>query len=207
MRYETIKDATYAFVNEFNAFPEEMISKLISVNPDEWREVTMPSVGARVYCFNVNDSGEITEILKDEDGNKTYTVELDNGKNIKCKFDELETEDYGSLPMWGTMWQFSDSCDTYWIEEKDGVEVMSELGFKVWYSEEFGYFFGIDGAGFDFYEAYWIPLYKARGLKWHDQVAEQRYQMERKGYTIGKIGIFEYWMDGDRVIEEVLKNE
>ena len=147
MKYETIQDATYAFVNEFNSYPEEMISKLISVDPDEWREVTMPSVGVRVYCFNVNDSGEITKIFEDEDGNKTYTVELDNGKNIKCKFDELETEDYGSLPMWGTMWQFSDSCDTYWIEEKDGVEVMSELGFKVWYSEEFGYFFRCHRSG------------------------------------------------------------
>ena len=38
--------------------------------------------------------------------------------------------------------------------------------------EEFGYFFGIDGAGYDFYEAHWTPLYKARGLHWHDERTE-----------------------------------
>lgn len=27
---------------------------------------------------------------------------------------------------------------------------------------------GIDGAGYDFYEAHWIPLYEARGLHWHE---------------------------------------
>lgn len=207
MKHETIMDATYAFVNEFNAFSDGMIKKLISADPDEWRDVTMPSVGVRVYCFNANDSGEITNILEDEDETKTYEVELDTGRKIKCKFDELEMEDYGSLPMWGTMWQFSDSCDNWWMEEGDGVEAMSELGFKVWCSEEFGYFFGIDGAGFDFYEAYWIPLYKARGLKWHSEAAEQKCQMECKGYTIRKIGASEYWMDGDKVIEGVIKDE
>ena len=45
---------------------------------------------------------------------------------------------------------------------------MSECGFRIYYSEKYGYFFGIDGAGYDFYEAHWIPLYKARGLKWHE---------------------------------------
>ena len=39
-------------------------------------------------------------------------------------------------------------------------------------SGEFGYFFGIDGAGYDFYECHWIPLYKARGLQWHDEMTE-----------------------------------
>ena len=40
-------------------------------------------------------------------------------------------------------------------------------GFRIYESEEFGYFFGIDGAGYNFYDSHWIPLYDARGLKWH----------------------------------------
>lgn len=52
-----------------------------------------------------------------------------------------------------------------------------------------------------------IPLYKARGLRWHDPAAEQQYQMERKGYKIRNLGRKQYWMDGDRVVEEVLKSE
>ena len=35
----------------------------------------------------------------------------------------------------------------------------------------FGYIFGIDGAGYDFYEDHWIPLYKERGIQWHDKEA------------------------------------
>ena len=91
--------------------------------------------------------------------------------------------------------------------EGDGSKLMSECGFRVYESEDFGFIFGIDGAGYDFYESHWIPLYKARGLRWHDPAAEQQYQMERKGYTVGKIGMRQYWMDGDRVVEEVLKGE
>lgn len=74
---------------------------------------------------------------------------------------------YDKFPMWGWMWQFSDSLDDYWLKEEGGIATMSELGFRIYESEEFGYFFGIDGAGYDFYEVHWIPLYRARGLLWH----------------------------------------
>ena len=75
--------------------------------------------------------------------------------------------------MWGTMWSFGDGCDDWWLEEKNGIELMSQCGFRIYESEEFGYFFGIDGAGYDFYESHWIPLYKARGLQWHETETEE----------------------------------
>ena len=67
------------------------------------------------------------------------------------------------------MWSFGDEVDDYWLEEKGGLRVMSQCGFRIYKSGEFGYFFGIDGAGYDFYEAHWTPLYEARGMKWHDE--------------------------------------
>ena len=48
------------------------------------------------------------------------------------------------------------------------MQIMANCGFRIYESEDYGYIFGIDGAGYDFYEAHWIPLYKAIGLKWHD---------------------------------------
>ena len=78
-------------------------------------------------------------------------------------------EPYGVFPMWGTMWSFHDSIDDWWLEERDGIRLMSECGFRIYHHQEWGYFFGIDGAGYDFYSDHWIPLYKARGLKWHDE--------------------------------------
>ena len=74
----------------------------------------------------------------------------------------------GFLPMWGTMWSFSEPLDDWWLEEKNGLEAMARCGFRIYRQEDYGYIFGIDGAGYDFYEDHWIPLYKERGIQWHD---------------------------------------
>ena len=120
----TVLEAAHEFVREMNAIPQDMIAKLMTIDPDDWSEVT----------------------VFDDDGDYYRDV----------------------LPMWGTMWSFGDSLDDYWLEEMRGIEAMSKCGFRIYYNEEWGYFFGIDGAGYDFYEAHWCPLYRARGLKWHD---------------------------------------
>ena len=71
--------------------------------------------------------------------------------------------------MWGTMWSFNSIFDKEWIEKERNQKAMANCGFRIYHHEEWGYFFGIDGAGYDFYEAHWIPLYKARGLQWHNK--------------------------------------
>ena len=162
MRYETIREATEAWVHEMNAIPQGMIEKLYMDHPDDWTEVTMPSKYDRVYVYENGEYGEITEIEDD-----TYTIELDNGNEVKCESSDFESDKDSYLPMWGTMWSFGDSCDDWWLEEGNGIKLMSECGFRIYENEEFGYFFGIDGAGYSFYEEHWIPLYKARGLQWH----------------------------------------
>lgn len=167
MKYETMKDATYAFVNEFNAFPQSMIEKLMSLEPDEWHEITPPATGNHVYIYDGGDYGEIIDILTNEDEENIYRIEVDNGEIIEIVANGFEVIRDDLLPMWGTLWQFSDSCDNWWIEEDDGLQKMVECGFRIYQHDEWGYFFGIDGCGYDFYEAHWIPLYKARGLQWY----------------------------------------
>lgn len=88
-----------------------------------------------------------------------------------------------SLPMWRVMWSFGDSADDYWLKKGDGLELMAEYGFRIYEQEDFGYLFGIDGAGYNFMEAHWLPLYKARGLHWHRRInscrmAEGQYSEE-----------------------------
>lgn len=75
---------------------------------------------------------------------------------------------YEKLPMWGTMWSFGSSFDEWWLED-EGIALMSSCGFRIYCHETWGYFFGIDAAGFDFYEAFWLPLYNKRGLQWHEE--------------------------------------
>jgi hypothetical protein len=165
----TKNDAAHEWVKEFDAIRQEMIAKLMKYEPDDWCEVTMPSVCDRVYCYEEEERGEITDIDENEDGDIIYEIELDNGKIVNYPADDFEVEYDDYLPMWGTMWQFHDNCDNWWLEEDGGLEIMSECGFRIFYSDEFGYWFGIDGAGYDFYEAHWIPLYEKRGLKWHSE--------------------------------------
>ena len=69
-------------------------------------------------------------------------------------------------PMWGWMWTFNDITDAEWLEKH--LKEVHECGFRIYYQQDYGYLLGIDGAGYDFYEEHWIPLYEARGLKWHE---------------------------------------
>lgn len=166
----TIADATHEWVEEFNAIQQGMISELMQNDPDSWNEVTLKSSGDRVYCYEHSEYGEIEAY----DGEiEMYIVNLDNGEQVQVDETDMELEYYDGLPMWGTMWSFGDSCDDWWLSNGDGIRIMSECGFRIYEHEEYGYFFGIDGAGYDFYEAHWIPLYKARGLKWHDETLEE----------------------------------
>ncbi len=210
----TISDAADRWVAGMNAYPEDMIQTLMTAKPDDWHEVTMPCKYNRVYVYNLPEKklngeayestescGEIIECLE----NDTYRIEMDDGEEILVKTDDFEVDRDGYLPMWGWLWSFGDSADDYWMEEMDGIKKMSECGFRIYEHEEWGYFFGIDGCGYSFYEGHWIPAYKARGLKWHDEVAEQKYQMMWKGYEKKTIDGKEYWCNGDEIVEEVVK--
>lgn len=161
-----INEAAHKFVSEFNAIPQDMIAFLMQHDIDSWREVTSVAVGDSVYHYGMQCGGEVRSY---DPETEMYDISLDNGDNVSATKNEFETEHYGFLPMWGTMWSFGDSCDEWWLSNGNGIDMMSACGFRIYEHDEWGYFFGIDGAGYDFYEAHWIPLYKARGLRWHDE--------------------------------------
>lgn len=166
MKYETINDAAHAWVAEFNAIPMAIIDKLLEQNSEELHEITPPSVGDRVFVFDSpadEDTGEIIERNKD-----IYTIKLDDGTTCDLEVGDFEVQHDEFLPMWGTMWAFGDSIDNWWLED-GGLQIMADCGFRIYEQEDYDYIFGIDGAGYSFYEEHWIPLYKARGLKWHKE--------------------------------------
>lgn len=167
MRYETKSDACHEWVRGFNAFPYRMIEKLISNDYGDWTEITPITKCDTVYVSEYNEYGEVIEIYENEDEEKIAKVELRSEEEaVEVSVDDIEVERDGFLPMWGTLWQFGDSIDDWWLE--NNLDKMAECGFRIYESYEFGYFFGIDGAGYDFYSEHWIPLYDARGLHWHE---------------------------------------
>lgn len=67
--------------------------------------------------------------------------------------------------MWGTMFCPNDWTDKEWI--KENTSKVEECGFIIYECDYCDILLGINGAGYDFYESHWKPLYFARGLKWH----------------------------------------
>ena len=209
--YNTINEATHFWVSEFNAIPRGMIEKLVQMEPEDWHELTMPRRGDCVYVHDLPDdvntsehNGRIQSCGNEDD---IYCVELNDGTLVSVKDDDFEVLYDDFLPVWGLMWSFGDAVDDMWLTYDCGIKKMSECGFRIFESDEFGYYFGIDGANYDFYEAHWEPLYEARGLQWHDENAERECQMRRRGYVQKKFCGKLWWCSGDDPIEEVLKSE
>ena len=168
MKYDTKREACESWVREMNQFPLDMIRKVIEADGyTTWREITPPTKCDRVYIFFNQMEGEIIGTYTNEDDETILNIKLDNGEIINTTSDEIEVQYDDLLPMWGWMWQFSDNCDDWWLEEH--LQEMTDCGFRIYEHEEFGYFFGIDGAGYSFYEAHWLPLYDIRGLNWHKE--------------------------------------
>ncbi len=173
MKFETIREAAEEWVSGFNAIPYSVVEKLRQVNEGDIWEITPPAVGDRVTIYGDWLEGEIaaTKCGEDED---LFRIELDIGEERLLKQDEFEVEHDDYLPMWGTLWAFGDGIDNAWLDGEylgNGLQAMADCGFRIYESEDYEYIFGIDGAGYNFYESHWIPLYKARGLHWHKEEA------------------------------------
>jgi len=78
--------------------------------------------------------------------------------------------DIALLPAWGKVFSPNDSFNADWIRRN--ASDIAELGITVYETDEIGVYLGIDGAGYNFYEEHWIPLYDLRGLRWHEQEAQ-----------------------------------
>ena len=153
--------------------------------PEDWQEVTVPKIGQTVrLAYSICDgvlyydgsSGEIINIYYGTDEN-LYKILLDKAENpIILSRSDFKVEQYLKLPMWSSMFQFRWHSDSLWLTKKDNIKIMSDLGFRIYKNEEWGYFFGIDGAGYNFYESHWIPLYNKINIKYSEKENISRFE-------------------------------
>ena len=120
--YRTIGECARLWVDGFDAIVSGMIGTLMEFEPDDWEEVTLPSLSDRVYVYDMPTDvetdercGEIIGIEADEgeQDNATYDIELYDGTRVTVSNECFDGERDSVLPMWGTMWQSHDPCDTY----------------------------------------------------------------------------------------------
>lgn len=169
----TKQEAVRSWVREFNAIPQSVVSRLMEFSGyDDMCEVTPLCIGDTGYVWDEKHRGDSVEIIQREPDKHFFVRNQDgeeyivDGSHIEC------TTERSILPMWGTMWAFGDSIDNDWLEGEfgnDGLALMADCGFRIYQSDDYGYVFGIDGAGYDFFEAHWEPLYDARGMRWHKE--------------------------------------
>ena len=155
-------EATEKWVNEFNAIPQALLVKAYKDDIDSVSELTNVRIGENVWSNDYRGECEIKSINFDKE---TAIIDV-NGEEKTVNLDDLSHDYDDFFPMWGTLWTFDDSSDEDWA--KNHLQEMTNCGFRIYESEELGIFFGIDGAGYDFYESHWVPLYSARGLHWHN---------------------------------------
>ncbi len=91
-------------------------------------------------------------------------AEADNLETVKelTQVSEEEQESRGFLPMYGRMW-LVESSDEY-LQNKilKNLKKLSDLGIRIYRRENDQgdeIWLGVEGAGFDFYEAIWIPMF------------------------------------------------
>jgi hypothetical protein len=167
----SIQDAARRWLEQFDHVPASVIEKMAKADEamsyyesDSLRLVA----GPRIVCDPCNLDYEGPSTLSEM---REHAMQ---GRGIPCDWCDHTPGDQWregfpthAFPVaWSTLFAPRDRLDQNWILEH--AEAVAKLGLYVFQSEDYGCLLGIDGAGFDFDEAFWIPLYRLRGLKWHD---------------------------------------
>lgn len=168
---KTIKEAAAEWIDNFSYVPGTVIDKLsafdaniAAYDSDSFRLLASPRIECLDCCAHYEGDLSLDE-LRGAAG---------TSDGIPCEYCESNKGDdwivgrpeYAFPCGWGTLFAPKDSADLHWFSEH--ADEVAKLGFFVFESEDWDILLGIDAGGFDFYDAFWIPLYKLRGLRWHD---------------------------------------
>ena len=141
---DTVK---FRISGDFNEIRLDNVQKIFP----NWLENTLT---VEPTLMDLDDSGYIPKDMTEN--------EIDEAKN--------ELMDQQREIMWSTLFEAKDNTIKDWILE-NYEKIIKESGFTIIDLSrenegeyETGVFLGVNGAGYDFYEAHWIPLYKIFGV-------------------------------------------
>jgi hypothetical protein len=162
----TLRQAAESWIDGFDQVPASVLEKMAKADEamtyydsDSLRLIASP----RVVCDECDSTyeGELTlEQLQrreaDTRGEVCPNCSHNNGDGWRIGFPV-----YAFPCGWSTLFAPRRGLENDWLIEH-AAEVAA-LGFFVFESEDYGCLLGIDGAGYDFYEAHWVPLYELHG--------------------------------------------
>ncbi|MCC6898770.1 MAG: hypothetical protein IT377_07330 [Polyangiaceae bacterium] len=155
---KALRKSTEAWVAQFTSVPASVIQKMAK-SDDAMYSYASPSLRLIASptilcgrCLYEHDGDEAPlKPLESKDGMDVFEACENCGYDLAWEMREPSVFPCG----WSTL--FAPPSSGWFIDHADEI---AKLGFFVFESEDYGALLGIDAAGFDFYEAYWIPLYK-----------------------------------------------
>ena len=156
------KEAVREFVNTMDFIPITVVEKLY-LHDESVTEVTPPALGNSVW-YHPSEGGEsqMADIIETLSSGfkELYKIRTYDNEERVASSSEIDVITEDVFPIWGTLFV----PDLYYQRtmennEDNIMQKIADIGFRIYESEDFGYMLGIDSAGFDFYPAYWEPLY------------------------------------------------
>ena len=149
-----MSQAEYFFNREFSTVSLELLK-----NADGILEILEPSIELIIsdYFDTYNNEDELKEEYKDLSPDESFFKWVESLDS----FDEYRYGDFwdNNYPMWG----YAFSCPEFYVDSAYmNTDKLHELGISV-IDHETGYYLSISGAGYSFYDAHWIPLFKELG--------------------------------------------
>ncbi len=165
MNHTTPNTAAGRWVASFDWLPASLIGKLTShdeavsyYDSQTFRLVASPW-SACMGCGRAYEGNLTLEELRGQ---------ADTVRAVPCEHCDDSSEGvwergrpiHGFPCAWSTLYAPRSGEDHRWIESH--LPEIAALGFYVFDSEDIGYLLGIDGAGYDFFETLWNPLWELR---------------------------------------------
>ncbi len=158
-----------AYTDEWNKIKED-VDKRVSHDFNELRLENIKKVNEN-YFEDIITTEPRMEDVKDFFGDSSLTNVQFEKKHDESEIDDAKSElmDQQREIMWGTLFEAKDQFLANKIIE-NSEEVINGAGFTIIDLSrsnegeyQTGVFLGVNGAGYDFYEAHWVPLYRLFG--------------------------------------------
>lgn len=183
LEFNTAREqAEYYFNQQFQSVRSELVK---APEGGYWNILRPSDVVIVEDFFDSRGSGVLETYLKEYNEQEVPMEDLEEGEVTVDNWKESlgfidyvvnsrEYDDYlygdfadTNYPMWG--WVFA--CDSFWTDsDYMNVDKLHRLGIGVLEDAEGNQYLFISGAGYDFYDAHWIPLFKEVG--WIKEIAE-----------------------------------
>jgi len=151
---EIYSDVKNSFNKDFNQINHDVIKKCF--NDCDFEYISEPSLTIQAYHY-FDCHGNEEKIKKEfkESEEEDYGTWLQENYEDEIRDAWMESEHY---PMWSTLFEAKEGFLSEWIDNH--VDELYGIGIGVMMGGDyFNSMLFIAGAGYNFYEAHWIPLY------------------------------------------------